>query len=140
MVAVKIKTSELTGRALNWAVAKALYGNRLVHYRTWLENTNEYWKGTDCSFAPTGEHRILSEDFDGVTTQFVKDYSTDWSQGGPIIEREIESLYEHTPLGCWAAKSKQGDLRYGSTPLIAALRCYVASKLGDEVEIPEELL
>lgn len=27
----------------------------------------------------------------------------------------------------------------GPTPLIAAMRCYVASKLGDEVEIPEEL-
>jgi hypothetical protein len=28
---------------------------------------------------------------------------------------------------------------YGPTPLIAAMRCYVASKLGDEVELPEEL-
>jgi len=27
----------------------------------------------------------------------------------------------------------------GPTPLIAAMRCYVASKLGDEVEIPQEL-
>jgi hypothetical protein len=27
----------------------------------------------------------------------------------------------------------------GPTPLIAAMRCYVASKLGDEVEIPSEL-
>jgi len=29
---------------------------------------------------------------------------------------------------------------YGSTPLIAAMRCYVASKLGDEVELPEETI
>lgn len=28
----------------------------------------------------------------------------------------------------------------GPTPLIAAMRCFVASKLGDEVEIPEELV
>ena len=28
----------------------------------------------------------------------------------------------------------------GDTPLMAAMRCYVASKLGDDVEIPEELL
>jgi hypothetical protein len=27
----------------------------------------------------------------------------------------------------------------GPTPLIAAMRCYVASKLGDEIDIPEEL-
>lgn len=29
---------------------------------------------------------------------------------------------------------------YGPTPLIAAMRCFVASKLGDEVEVPDELL
>jgi len=28
----------------------------------------------------------------------------------------------------------------GTTPLIAAMRCYVASKLGDEVDIPTELI
>jgi hypothetical protein len=28
---------------------------------------------------------------------------------------------------------------YGPTPLIAAMRCYVASRLGDEVDVPEEL-
>ena len=27
----------------------------------------------------------------------------------------------------------------GPTPLVAAMRCYVASRLGDEVEISEEL-
>lgn len=68
------------------------------------------------------------------------DYSTDWACGGPIIEREVDSLYEHKALECWAVKSKAGDLRYGPTILIAAMRCYVASKLGDEVEVPEELL
>jgi hypothetical protein len=29
---------------------------------------------------------------------------------------------------------------FGPTPLIAVMRCYVALKLGDEVEIPEELI
>ena len=28
---------------------------------------------------------------------------------------------------------------FGPTPLIAAMRCYVSGKLGDEVDIPEEL-
>jgi hypothetical protein len=28
---------------------------------------------------------------------------------------------------------------WGDTPLIAAMRCFVTSKLGDEIEIPEEL-
>jgi len=28
---------------------------------------------------------------------------------------------------------------YGPTPLIAAMRCFVASKLGEEVDVPQEL-
>lgn len=36
-------------------------------------------------------------------------------------------------------KIKTADL-IGPTPLIAAMRCFVASRLGDEIEIPEELL
>jgi Protein of unknown function (DUF2591) len=71
-------------------------------------------------------------------------YSTDWSQGGPIVERERIAL---CPGYLWEA-SKDFDaiggdtdtaVEHGLTPLIAAMRCYVTSKLGDEVEIPEEL-
>ena len=69
-----------------------------------------------------------------------EDYSppTNWAQGGPIIERErIDVLYEHDLR--WIAVPQKGIESYGPTPLIAAMRCYVASKLGDEVEIPEAL-
>jgi len=62
--------------------------------------------------------------------------STNWSQAGPIIEREQISL-KVFPDG-WTAWC--GDPMDGSNPLEAAMRCYVASKLGDEVDIPEELL
>ena len=65
-------------------------------------------------------------------------YSTNWALGGPIIEREELSrlsCYNHNEWGCL-----NGDIFCeGPTPLIAAMRCYVASKLGDEVEVPEEL-
>jgi hypothetical protein len=65
------------------------------------------------------------------------DYSTDWSQGGPIIEREgIALLPEHEWCGYIDNIRSQ---KYGPTPLIAAMRCYVASKLGDIIDIPEEL-
>jgi hypothetical protein len=30
-------------------------------------------------------------------------------------------------------------MEFAPTPLIAAMRCYVASKMGDEIELPEEL-
>ena len=79
-------------------------------------------------------------------------FRSDWSQGGPIIDREdiaISSL----PDGLWRAYAADGTMwaphgvevfhwkrkQQGYSPLIAAMRCYVASKLGDEVEIPNEL-
>ena len=69
-------------------------------------------------------------------------YSTDWSRGGPIIEREQISLGHQpsAPDGSkWYSTNRQGAFGISNTPLIAAMRCYVASKLGDEIEIPEEL-
>lgn len=65
--------------------------------------------------------------------------STDWAQGGPIIERELISVSSQTNGHSWAAKGAH-NYSYGPTPLIAAMRCYVASKLGDEVDVPEELV
>jgi len=68
--------------------------------------------------------------------------STDWSQGGPIIERvRIELRYDDITREIWAQPWDQDEYQQsGPTYLIAAMRCYVASKLGDEVEVPEELL
>ena len=65
-------------------------------------------------------------------------YSNDWAQAGPILERErIATDYDHD---VWNA-AKYGLSWYvgGPTPLIAAMRCYAASKLGSEIEVPEEL-
>ena len=101
---MKIKTSKLTGAALDWAVAKC--------------------EGYRLDLVPEGEYTP----------------STDWAQGGPIIDRERISVASIDPH--WQASMPstiyQGE-QDGPTPLIAAMRCYVASKLGDEVKIPEEL-
>jgi len=107
---MKIKTSELTGPALDWAVAKC-EGNEITIRKGYL------WIPTEC-------------------------YSTDWSQGGPIIEREGINLRRSFDEDGWTASVWRNNttiFEHGETALIAALRCYVASKLGDEVEIPEEL-
>jgi hypothetical protein len=101
----KVKTSELSGQALDWAVARA----------------------------------------DGYPDEDISvdwNYSTDWAQGGPIIERENLSLLMcgwdevDGALPVWQATSSSGrEIIDGPTPLIAAMRCYVASKLGEEVDI-----
>jgi hypothetical protein len=67
--------------------------------------------------------------------------STDWSQGGPIIEREWIDLHCVND-SLWEAECPAPGglaMQNGPTPLTAAMRCYVASKLGDEVDVPEEL-
>jgi len=102
-----MKTSELTGAALNWAVAKCEGKTknplRDSHYGVYAPSTN-------------------------------------WAQGGPIIEREGIDLKRITGA-LWDAHSNNVSFyEDGPTPLIAAMRCLVASKLGDEVEIPKELV
>jgi hypothetical protein len=104
---MKIKTSELKGAALDWAVAKC--------------------EGLKLGGLPYNP-------------------SSNWKYGGPIIEREQIFVkptaklakgwrtYQRDPAGNGICNSQ-----YGPTPLIAAMRCYVASKLGDEVDVPDEL-
>jgi hypothetical protein len=102
-----VRTAELTDAALDWAVAKAL-------------------GRTDVRVDDDGE-LVGQEDFD---------YSTDWNLAGPLIERERTNLYEIA--GVWKADIPGIQLSVsGPTPLIAAMRCLVISKLGYEVQLPE---
>ena len=107
-----MKTDELTGAALDWAVAKC-------------------------------EGVINGDDLDiGFILERGYTPSTDWAQGGAIIEREAIQLTPDEYTGTWSAYMTNEGEPYegtGQTPLIAAMRCYVASKLGDDIEIPEEL-
>ena len=109
-----MKTAELTGAALDWAVA-------LIEYPEWKEQ---------------GFLECLADlEFDDGTAYAP---STDWAQGGPIIERERININDFGGEG-WEADDSLGRYGYGPTPLIAAMRCYVASKLGEEVDVPTEL-
>jgi hypothetical protein len=109
-----MKTSELTGAALDWAVA-------LIE------------KPGIVGVRPDGKL--------GAAGNLAFSPSTNWAQGGPIIDREhISTAYVY--WGEWAAwddKTMPPPKYRGPTPLIAAMRCYVASKLGDDVDVPEEL-
>ena len=129
-----MKTSELTGDELNWAVAMC-----------------EGWNLTTAR-DKTGSYPWLvkaGKDID------LKKYrpSTNWMQGGPIIEREGIDVHR-VNAEMWSAKLwvnnsgmtknpaqwfKHNIQTDGPTPLIAAMRCYEAFILGDEVDVPEEL-
>jgi hypothetical protein len=123
--------ASLEGAALDWAVAKCLPDDTV---RIYFEEE-------------TGEKLFLD---DWEVPEFSP--STDWAQGGPIIEREgiaLDCLRTCFVIDSWVAASKmvrEGDydspvIKFtGPTPLIAAMRCYVASQLGDEVEVPSDLM
>lgn len=125
---MEIKTSELIGPNLDWAVAKC-----------------------EGALAPLGNLHLVGQQLFiavggdlGELGQWVMfTPSTDWAQGGPIIEREGIELTIQLPDGHgrkWVGMGYSLPRRTGPTALIAAMRCYVASKLGDEVDVPEELV
>ena len=111
---MKVKTQDLTGTALDWAVAKC-----------------EAWSAG--SF------------LDGVVAH--PNYnnfhpSTNWAQGGPIIEQEGITVCHGSPvhgLEWMACDRSSTHIQHGPSYLIAAMRCFCASKLGEEIEIPKEL-
>lgn len=142
-----MKTAELSDAALEWATAKC-----------------------------EGEEYLAEAVYDGIGFRHEPHrFSTDWEQGGPIIEREDITLLRcdddwgvdaqgfttDLRIPVWAAVHRRqfgttrstehqshdemfqvyaSDVMYGPTPLVAAMRCYVASKLGDDIAMPKELL
>lgn len=121
---MKIKTENLIGPALDWAVIVALYGKHDASNPKHVAHFNEI----------RAAHVLHQQ----------AHYSTNWSQGGPIIEREkidvVVHAGKHSANGDqWRAMDSNEVDYFGPTPLIAAMRCFVASKLGDTIEIPEEL-
>ncbi len=108
---MKIKTSELTGPALDWAVAKCIWPDDIGNTVPFHHDGSDY--------APARK----------------------WAHGGPIVEKWVSDLCQR---GEWYAQIQLNDVpeyaeASGPTPLVAAMRCFVASKLGDEVEVPEAL-
>jgi len=121
-----MKTSELQGAALDWAVAKA------EGKKPSIERNLIWTRGKNTPYA-------------------LFQPSIDWAQGGPIIEREgiaIDCLRLAGIIDGWVAalpspttwEDEEFVEEYcGPTPLIAAMRCYVASKMGEEINIPERV-
>ncbi|CAB5220016.1 Bacteriophage P22, NinX [uncultured Caudovirales phage] len=133
---MKIKTSELTGAALDWAVAKCAglldprerYGKMVPS----VVLDMEYWSN--------GDPMVRLNPCPDVYYRAEYDPSTNWEHGGPIIEREkIEIFMRDEEWYAASCRSTPEDF-HGDTPLIAAMRCYVASEMGDEVDVPKELL
>jgi len=129
-----MKTSELTGDTLVWAVATC-------EGYTELHKIKGRWPHEPhlAMMPPRREY--------GAMELWEIGSDCDWQFFGPIIEREEISISREfassrVEWAAWTPAPIRDDAEafgYGPTPLVAAMRCYVASKLGDEVEVPEEL-
>lgn len=111
---MKHKVCELDGQLLDAAVAKAK-GDALP----------DFWRDPDdgtCWARPGREEWAPS---------------SRWDQGGPIIERERITIGPAMGRDGWWAGEPRNRINdgYGHTPLIAAMRAYVASKFGEEIEL-----
>lgn len=132
---MKTKTAELTGEALDFAVAKC----EAYQYRYPWRQELDYraWKSMKSAW---GMH---------------PDYSSDYAAGGQIMDREklsteYDAHWELDPADPedngerWLARTNTyyaaAFSHYGPTRLVAAMRCYVASKLGEEIDLPEGLV
>jgi hypothetical protein len=120
---MKIKTAELTGEALNWAVETL----EIERMRDAGEHIKSWWV-EDRQMDPSA-------------------YAGDWLMSGPIRDREDISIISKgaaglidTELPDVIAISKTGKWSYGPTAIVAALRSFVESKLGEEVDVPDELI
>lgn len=120
-----------------------------------IEAQLDYWvaKAEGIAFVMRGDQPATEHEFDpeGAAHEFSANEwkmwryyrpSSNWVDGGLIIERERIGIIPFGPDGLWLG-SMPGDVDYyigadgadgklGPTPLVAAMRAYVASKFGEE--------
>ena len=113
---MKVKTSQLIGPALDWAVAKC-------------ESETLSQSGFAFQIKVYG---CLQRPHLGNWKP-----SSLWSQGGPILERESIDVVK---VGTRQWRADCGSACHGPTPLVAAMRAYVVKKWGHEVDVPDELM
>lgn len=142
---MKIKTDELIGPQLDWAVATCeglpIRHDPMNFGPAFAEGG--FWIWDDRGPIGKRDYRLIGRQYCP---------STNWAQGGPIIEREKIEIVRGNDLifpngnekgeytePLWLASCGGGRMFNGPTSLVAAMRAFVAIKLGDEIEISEEL-
>lgn len=118
---IEVKVAELSGKALDWAVAQA------EGIPVKFNQPDDMW--------PLHTSELMSN---------VPRYSTDWSQGGTLIDKhKIEFAFVRGKLGAFITSSayeRDDPDAFGPDHLVAAMRAIVAAKLGDTVSVPAELV
>lgn len=112
-----VQVKDATGSVLDWMVAKAYYPDEEINTKL-------------------GFPYLIFGRFNP---------SVNWAQGGPIIARKQIGIDQFKGQPCRAyigtpARYEHAMFAQEGHPLVAAMRCYVSSVLGDTVEVPDELI
>jgi hypothetical protein len=118
---IEVRTNELAGAALDWAIAQ-IEGVEVAIYPP------QYLLGWMVARPyPYGKYSP----------------STDWAVGGPLIQKYCCHLNHILATNCWHAHCWDGRIPGPApreTPLIAACLAIVSAKLGNTVQVPKELV
>lgn len=131
---VEVKTSELIGPALDWAVAKAI-GYQVVEVPPDFHGNN-----AGEVLAPAGliESGYRWPNVGRVhPAAFCKNWSVDWEHGGPLFDLYCSALNK-SESGWWALAGKR--IGEGETAMVAICRAIVATKFGEVAQVPAELV
>lgn len=133
-----VSVSDLQGAALDWAVAKAegLPVRRdPMGFRSGSESG--YWLWEEIGHK-LNRYGLIGREYSP---------SAKWEQGGPIVDelRErsryqflVESDGENTRVLSWPREDVFSS-GYGASMLVAIMRCFVASVMGDVIDVPASL-
>ena len=132
-----VNTSTLTGPALNFAVATAQ--GLSVSFADW------YKPDEGCQLQVSRSASGIDSIYWHLGGRY--DPAGDWAQGGPLLtEARISRTIDHSGLwiAYWTDGYGDGDeankfMHCDRSELVAGMRTFVAGKLGDTVEIPDEL-
>ena len=131
------KVSELNGSKLDYWVGRATFAhpdNLTGELQLYMKINNDIVAVIDdeCGYS----YPVWSGAWKGRLGWMKYSPSTEWARGGPLIEEyKVELEFEDACVGSiFDAPMDRWVIRCGGTPLIAAMRCIVASKYGEEVE------
>lgn len=118
---IEVKTADLAGEALGWAVGKA--------------------ESLDVFLAPPeygNPWRVFAR-YQGKAIEHVKRFNPweDWALAGPLLEKH--RVWMHVSGTTWSALIS-GWVDGEQRPTVAICRSIVADKFGDTVQVPRELM
>lgn len=134
----KVKTADLRGQALNWAAASILYppdvrdGSPRV-YVNYIANSTVYVVLSGCNERSSKPFNPVWDGNDCMKLMML---------AAIAVRPSVEHTVFHPSWVAWRpnAETDKKSWSFGDSPRLAIARCFVLSRTGLEVDIPDVLL